>query len=190
MVNQNNDNNKFVPKAEYYLSYLTWENSPHFATPPREMTSELLLLLRNERRNSILMTRHYRQIWVVLLICWRNILANQRPYPDLGSDASSVWNFCAGLSTTVTWLRRHFAGTPASGGVETFRFFSQLKLISDCIFLWEITMIFVSHFSIIPWTSFRRPMIFPICFSHFLRSWSAVFISCFTLFVRHGQWAV
>ena len=26
-----------------------WENSPHFATPP----------LRNERRNSILMTRHY-----------------------------------------------------------------------------------------------------------------------------------
>ena len=40
--------------------------------------------LRNEHRNSILMTRHY---------------------PDLGSDTSSVWNFCACFS-----LRRHLVG--------------------------------------------------------------------------------
>ena len=36
--------------------------------------------LRNECRNSILMTRHY---------------------PDLGSDASSVWNFCARFSHVI-----------------------------------------------------------------------------------------
>ena len=39
--------------------------------------------LRNERRNLILMMRHY---------------------PDLGNDASPVWNFCAHLSD-VTWRR-------------------------------------------------------------------------------------
>ena len=38
------------------------------------------------------------QIWVVLMIgrASREIcLNNQKPYPDLGSDASPVWNFCA-----------------------------------------------------------------------------------------------
>ena len=47
--------------------YLALENSRHFTTPQlvsRKMTS--LTGLRNERRNSILMTRHY---------------------PDLGSDS-------------------------------------------------------------------------------------------------------
>ena len=35
------------------------------------------------------------QIWVELLIGWRKLFsANQKHYPHLGSDTSSVWNFC------------------------------------------------------------------------------------------------
>ena len=37
------------------------------------------------------------QIWVVLLIGWNKFSANQKHYPDLGTDASSVSN--------VWWLR-------------------------------------------------------------------------------------
>ena len=68
-------------------SLLTWENGRHLATlslVPRH--------LRNERRNSILMTRHY---------------------PDLGSDASSVWNFFARFSDVIwrgnQWKRRQMS---------------------------------------------------------------------------------
>ena len=32
---------------------------------------------------------------VVLLIGWKFASTNQKHYPDLGSDTSSVWNFCA-----------------------------------------------------------------------------------------------
>ena len=59
---------------------LAWKNSRYFATLP--LVSPPKLRLRNERRNSILMTRHY---------------------PDLGSDASSVWNFFARISDFIWW---------------------------------------------------------------------------------------
>ena len=39
-------------------------------------------------------TRHYR-IWAVLLIGCSIFLTNQKHYLDLGSDMSSVWNFCS-----------------------------------------------------------------------------------------------
>ena len=47
------------------------------------------------------------QIWVVLLIGWNKFptipgTTNQKHYLDLGSDASSVWNFCAGFSDVIT----------------------------------------------------------------------------------------
>ena len=62
--------------------------------------------VRNERRNSILLKRHY-QIWVVFWLVvpsGKFISTNQKHYPDLGSDASSVWNFCARFSDVV-WRR-------------------------------------------------------------------------------------
>ena len=43
---------------------------------------------RNERKNSTLMT------------C--NCPTNQKHYPDLGSDASSVWFFCARFSDVIS----------------------------------------------------------------------------------------
>ena len=44
------------------------------------------------------------QIWVVLLIgraAWEFDSTNQKYYPDLGSDGSSVWNFCARFSDVI-----------------------------------------------------------------------------------------
>ena len=49
-------------------------------------------ITRNERKNSILMTLHYRDLGST----------SEKYYPDLGSEASSVWNYCARFSV------RHF----------------------------------------------------------------------------------
>ena len=60
--------------------------------------------LKKKRRNSILMTCHYQDLgsasdWL------RQILRAARPirkhYPDLGTDASSVWNLCARFSDVI-----------------------------------------------------------------------------------------
>ena len=68
--------------------------------------------LRNECRNFILMTRSGWCFWLVLP---RGIFAstNQKHYPDLVSDASSVWNFCAHFSDVISrgnqWWRREMS---------------------------------------------------------------------------------
>ena len=57
--------------------------------------------LRNERRNSILMTRHFPDVGsasYLLKIC----STNQKHYPDLGSVTSSVWNFSARFSDVIS----------------------------------------------------------------------------------------
>ena len=47
--------------------------------------------LSNERKTSILMTRHYPDLGSK----FPRVSTNQKHYLDLGSDLSSVWNFCA-----------------------------------------------------------------------------------------------
>ena len=42
------------------------------------------------------------EIWIVLLIGWKFTLSNHTHYPDLGSDLSSVWNFCALCSDVIS----------------------------------------------------------------------------------------
>ena len=54
--------------------------------------------LRNERRNSLLMTRHYPDLWFAEANFPRGT-TNQKHCPDLSSDASSVWNICASVIT-------------------------------------------------------------------------------------------
>ena len=53
--------------------------------------------LRNERRNSILMTRYYPDLGMFQISrLARKICFNQSVhYLGLGSDVSSVWNFCS-----------------------------------------------------------------------------------------------
>ena len=62
--------------------------------------------LRNEPRKSLLMTRQYRCHYPDLGSAsgWLKILlasTNQKQYPDLGSDASSVWNFFTHFSDFI-----------------------------------------------------------------------------------------
>ena len=74
---------------------LTWKNSRHLATVP-------LVSPPNEvwETSAEISWRIITQIWVVLLIGrapW-DIWFNQ---PDLSSDGSSVWNFCACFSDVI-----------------------------------------------------------------------------------------
>ena len=62
-------------------------------------------LLRNERRNSIQMTRHYPDLGSASDWAEANFprgTTNQKHYPDLCSAASSVWNFCARFSAVIS----------------------------------------------------------------------------------------
>ena len=57
--------------------------------------------LRNERRNSTLMTSNWRDL--VSASDWVKQIFNlsEAHYPDQGSDTSSVWNFCARFSDAI-----------------------------------------------------------------------------------------
>ena len=59
------------------------------------------------------MTRHYLD-----LFGWKFASANQQHYSYLGSDASSVWKFCARFSEVTSWGK--------SGGVAKFGCFLRL----------------------------------------------------------------
>ena len=107
-------------------AFIAWENRRHFATPPTVSPRiDVWQTLRNERRNSILMTRHY---------------------PDLGS--ASDWSCHVGnllqpiRSTTQIWVvTRHQYGISAlvsqtsirgetAGAVAKYRLFSQANAFS------------------------------------------------------------
>ena len=68
---------------------IAWENRQHFRTPP------LVPLQNDVCGTSVEIPYWWRvttQIWVLmLLIGWSNFSTNQKHYPDLGSDVSSVW---------------------------------------------------------------------------------------------------
>jgi len=56
---------------------------------------------RKELRNSILMMRHYLD-----LFGWKFASTNQQHNSPLGSDASSVWKFCARFSDVISWGKK------------------------------------------------------------------------------------
>ena len=64
------------------------------------------------------------QILEVLLIGESKFLTNQKCYPDLGSDASSLWNFCARFSDVTSrgkqWWRRKMWVVCFSGYAGSF----------------------------------------------------------------------
>ena len=78
---------------------VAWENSRHSETPP-------LVSPRNDVwETSAEIPYRWRvtsQTWVVRLISWKFVPTNQKHYPDLGGDASSVWNFCTLLSDVIS----------------------------------------------------------------------------------------
>ena len=85
---------------------LAWENSGNFATLP-------LVSPRNDVWRTSTKIPHrwgVTKIWVVLLIGWKFASTNQKHYPVLGIDASSVWIFYSRFSDVVSrgnqWWRR------------------------------------------------------------------------------------
>ena len=72
------------------------ENSRHFSAPPLVSSWNDVWEARTEIPYWWRVTT---QIWVMLLTGWSKnfprCTTNQKHYPDLGSDASSVWNFGA-----------------------------------------------------------------------------------------------
>ena len=105
---------------------LAWEKSRHFATPTTGFPSKWRL--GNERRNSILMTRHYPD-----LIGWRKFPTRHDPSEALPtdpcSDTSSVSNFCARFSDII--------GGETSGSVAKCWLFSQATV--DLNLNWILT---------------------------------------------------
>ena len=86
---------------DWYI--MAWENSRHLRRHPTGFQAKWHP--SNERRNSILLKRHYQDLGSAS--DWLKItLSNQTHYPALGSDVSSVWNFCALCS------KNHFAWKP------------------------------------------------------------------------------
>ena len=97
-----------IKKCTWTRQTTAWENGGYLATPPAPLVS---------RRNDVWETGAPGQLWVVLLIVasrGKFASTNQKYYPDLGGDASSVRNFCARLShvisrETTSWRRKMLA---------------------------------------------------------------------------------
>ena len=113
--------NVMLDRKKNTTFYVAWGNRRH----SRRHQQFLRKRLRNERRNSILMTRHYPDLGSAS--DWFKQISqaahdqSEAPDPYLGSDASSVWNFCVvvTLRIAICFLRLHLSRTlckrPLSG---------------------------------------------------------------------------
>ena len=83
-----------------FLHIEAWENSWHFTMQP-------LVSLWNDVWEMTTEIPHWQcvttQIWVMLLIGWKFASSNQKHYPGLVSDTSSVWNSCGCFSDVTSW---------------------------------------------------------------------------------------
>ena len=123
-----------------FSTILAWENSRHFAASPLvspqndvwETTAEIPYWWRITT-----------QIWVVLLIGWSKFWTNQTHYPDLGGDASSVWNFCSRFSDVISWgnqwWRREMSAVFSGYDNSSWVIFN-LPILQTCF---EITHVFL-----------------------------------------------
>ena len=104
-----------------------WENNRHFATPSvfsRRMKSEKWA--QKFHTDDVSLARSGQCPWLV-----RNLIhpirSTTQNYPDLGSDASSVWNFCARSSDVISrgnqWLRRKTSAVFSGYGSWIFSLF-------------------------------------------------------------------
>ena len=82
-------------------------NSRHFATPsvvsPRNTVWETSAEIPYWWRATT-------QIWVVLLIGWKSASSNQKHFPDLVCEKSSVWNFCVRSSDVISRENHRWRG--------------------------------------------------------------------------------
>ena len=98
-INAKSLKKRLSPSSMLKLS-ISWGNSRLFAMPTPVSTRNDICGTSAE----ILYWWHVTtRIWVVLLIQgWSKFSTSQKHYPDLGSNASSVWNFCARSSDFIS----------------------------------------------------------------------------------------
>ena len=105
------------PSSQHFYSYLAWENSQHFATPPATgFPAEWRL--RNERRHSILMTHHYQDLGSASDWPEISLNPNQKHYP---------WN---GYEISVLVSQTSFRGEPVVGSPNV-RWFLRLMHLAN-----------------------------------------------------------
>ena len=68
---------------------------------------------------------------------------NQKHYPDLGNDASSVWNFCACFSDVISWGNQRWHREPIKSNKEKIehdqnRYDTKLACLNTWIQVWDI----------------------------------------------------
>ena len=116
--------------AEYFVAF-SWsltskvvrENSRYFAKPPLTMPEECLQKFHAEDGSLPRSAKCF-----LLVVPWQKFaLTNQKPYPVLGIDASSVWNFCSDIVAQAS-----FCGETSGGDVISQQFSqSILKAITQ-----------------------------------------------------------
>ena len=114
-------------ETEIYLN--SWTKFPlHNRQPPKALTFnrqpsklEKITANRSRRKQPTFgdATTGFPAKWCLGNEHRNSILTNQKHYPDLGSDASSIWNFCARFDSQMS-----FDGE-TSGTVDKCRLFSQ-----------------------------------------------------------------
>ena len=127
------------------------ENGPHFATPP-------LVSQRNDIWEISMEIpcwwRLTTQIQVLLLIGWSKFptcMTNQKHYPDLDSNTSSVWNFCVRFSDVISW------GNPVVASANVGCFLRLLKVQkNDSVWTGFIFPRFPQHFTSASCLPFKR----------------------------------
>ena len=70
----------------------------------KERNSQRIFLVHQHGRRFIVLKHQYgrRDVMWKRSIGWKFSSTNKRHYPDLGSDTSSVWNFCARFSDVIS----------------------------------------------------------------------------------------
>ena len=106
---------------------VAWEKGGHFGTPPQGPPQ--VVYARNDVWETSAKIPYWwhatTRIWIyVLLIGWKSALSSQKHNSDLGSDTSSVWNFCARFSEVISrvnhlWGRPEMSASQATGKVAT-----------------------------------------------------------------------
>ena len=96
---------------------VAWENSPHFATSPLVCSWNDVWKMSAENPFWWHVTT-----WVVFLIGWNKLSANQKHYRVV---TSSLWNFCICFSDAISWGNH-------SGGIAKCRLLSQAWGLVGC----------------------------------------------------------
>ena len=164
----------FSPLTDNLISSLSlaWETSQHFVTHswfPWEMTSEKQVQEFHTDDMSLDAISASTSDWSCHMGNLHQLL-NQRHYPDLGIDTTSVWNFCARFSKLFPW--------ETGGSIAKCWLFSQAVLSSSSVDIFLLpslsallhppsilpfSFLFFSHF--LPLSSLPLPSSPPLFFS-------------------------